>query len=469
MGRSAVAVDVGKVETPPSLALHMVEKLFGGGSPPVESRVLDAGCGRGVFVEALLSYLGGRGGVLPEIVCVEKDGELAEAARRRFGGVARVVVGDFLLMGAEELGGLFDFVISNPPYVSYERISPELRATYRRLFSVARGRFDLYMLFFEKALSLLRPGGRLVFITPEKYLYVQSAEALRRLLAEYAVEELEFVDERAFGDVLAYPLITVVRKAPPSGPTIVTLRDGRKVEVQLPRDGAPWLPAILAGEAPRVGGCVKLGVLAERVSAGVATGRDEVFVVPRETVPQELRAFAYPTVSGRDLSLFTPGSELDYAKLRHVMLVPYGQDGRLLDESKAGPLLAYLSRFRRVLEGRYVVRREGKPWYAFHEDPPMPQLLRPKILWPDVAKTPVFYVDAVGLVVPRHSVYYLVPRDRRLLRPLAEYLNGEAARRWIAAHAQRAASGYLRLQSHVIKELCVPREILRTTDAVPWT
>ena len=51
------------------------------------SRVLDAGCGRGVFVEALLSYLGGgRGGVLLEIVCVEKDGGLAEVARRRFGG-----------------------------------------------------------------------------------------------------------------------------------------------------------------------------------------------------------------------------------------------------------------------------------------------------------------------------------------------------------------------------------------------
>jgi hypothetical protein len=61
MGRSAVVVDVGKVETPPSLALRMVEKLFGGGPPPVGSRVLDAGCGRGVFVEALLSYLEGRG------------------------------------------------------------------------------------------------------------------------------------------------------------------------------------------------------------------------------------------------------------------------------------------------------------------------------------------------------------------------------------------------------------------------
>jgi hypothetical protein len=50
----------------------------------VGSRVLDAGCGRGVFVEALLSYLGGRGGVLPEIVCVEKDGGLR---RWRVGGL----------------------------------------------------------------------------------------------------------------------------------------------------------------------------------------------------------------------------------------------------------------------------------------------------------------------------------------------------------------------------------------------
>jgi hypothetical protein len=86
-----------------------------------------------------------------------------------------------------------------------------------------------------------------------------------------------------------------------------------------------------------------------------------------------------------------------------------------------------------------------------------------------VAKTPAFYVDAVGQVVPRHSVYYLVPRYRRLLRPLAEFLNSEAAREWITAHAQRAASGYLRLQSHVIKELCVPKDILKTVNAASWT
>ncbi|MFZ8841240.1 MAG: methyltransferase, partial [Pyrobaculum sp.] len=65
--------------------------------------------------------------------------------------------------------------------------------------------------------------------------------------------------------------------------------------------------------------------------------------------------------------------------------------------------------------------------------------------------------------------YSLVPKTRRPLRPLAEFLNSEAAREWIAAHAQRAASGYLRLQSHVIKELCVPRDILNTGDAAPWT
>lgn len=62
--------------------------------------------------------------------------------------------------------------------------------------------------------------------------------------------------------------------------------------------------------------------------------------------------------------------------------------------------------------------------------------------------------------MPRHSVYYLVPKDPRLLPALLKFLNSAETRRQIAARVQRAASGYLRLQAHVIKELCVPEEVV---------
>jgi adenine-specific DNA-methyltransferase len=68
-------------------------------------------------------------------------------------------------------------------------LSEDERRSYRQRYTTATGRFDLYLLFFEQALRLLKPGGRLVFITPEKFLYVRTAEPLRRALGAVAVEE----------------------------------------------------------------------------------------------------------------------------------------------------------------------------------------------------------------------------------------------------------------------------------------
>jgi 2-polyprenyl-3-methyl-5-hydroxy-6-metoxy-1,4-benzoquinol methylase len=50
----SVDVATGKVETPPNLALSMVEKLFSRPPPTPSSRVLDAGCGSGVFIDAVV-------------------------------------------------------------------------------------------------------------------------------------------------------------------------------------------------------------------------------------------------------------------------------------------------------------------------------------------------------------------------------------------------------------------------------
>ena len=142
---------------------------------------------------------------------------------------------------------------------------------------------DGYRKAEEKALEVLKPGGRLVFITPEKYLYVISARNLRKLLAEYDVEEIELLREDVFRGVLAYPVITVVRKRA-SLTTIVRFRDGTVMEVKLPRDGSPWLARAQIHKFSGVSivreHVYKLKDIALRISSGVATGRDKVFVVP---------------------------------------------------------------------------------------------------------------------------------------------------------------------------------------------
>ena len=115
------------------------------------------------------------------------------------------------------------------------------------------------------------------------------------------------------------------------------------------------------------------------------------------------------------------------------------------------------SKVRKKLESRSCVVH--KPWYAFHENPPLLEILKPKILCKDITKEPYFWADTKGILVPRHSVYYLVPKNPLMLMDIVDYLNSAEAKSWLTQHCQHAANSFLRLQSHVLKKLPIPQQL----------
>ncbi|MDQ3699258.1 MAG: N-6 DNA methylase [Gemmatimonadota bacterium] len=432
--------------TPPTVVDLMVEKLFRSGAPSPDATVLDPGCGTGVFLDGVVRWCASRNVPLPRLIGIDSDPVRIAFSRNRFAGIDRIEIreSDFLLTASERC----DYVIGNPPYVAITGLSPIERAEYRKRYFTAQGRFDLYMLFFERALSLLKPGGRLVYITPEKFLYVTTAAPLRKLLRGEAIEELHFLDEATFGDLVTYPLISTITREPPSGETRIRLRDDTTRTVRLPSDSGSWLPAVLGADHDAE--TLTLAHVCLRVSCGVATGADSVFVVRNSQLDERLHEFAYPTIAGRHLE---PGRLLAET---HSMLVPYDRRGRLIPEEKLGELGRYLSEptRRAKLLARTCIER--KPWYAFHETPPLEGLLRPKLLCKDIGVAPYFVPDEQGRFVPRHSVYYVVPSDPSRLEELATYLNSAPAQQWLRDHCQRAAKNYLRVQSHILKRLPLP-------------
>ncbi len=441
----------GFVLTPDAVVDLMVDKLFGDLPPNPDATVLDPGCGTGAFVDGVIRWCNSHSTPLPSITGIDSDPAHVKAARARFAGVERASIrrADFLSADLP----LFDYVIGNPPYVPITALTLDEREVYRRHFVTATGRFDLYLLFFEQAVRRLKPGGRLVFITPEKFLYVGTAAPLRELLARRHVQELHFVDESTFGELVTYPLITTVVERPPGAPTRVTDRAGVVTSIVLPRRPVSWLPQ-LRGATHRTEGPT-LADAAVRISCGVATGADSVFLQRTSELDPALRRFAHPTLAGRQIG---PGRTIAST---HSLLVPYDNSGELIPEARLGRLAKYLAepgRKARLLARTCVTR---KPWYAFHETPPLQDLLRPKILCKDIGASPFFIADREGTLVPRHSVYYIVPRDASGLDDLAEYLNSAPAQEWLDNHCQRAAHGFIRLQSHVLKCLPVPARFVQ--------
>jgi len=432
----------------------MVRKLMRKMHVSASTTLLDPGCGEGEFIAGVLRWCAANGKETPRILGIEQHPGRASEAKRRFRSnpEVRIESADFLVPRQER----FDLIIGNPPYVSLGHLSSEERASYRERYQSARGRFDLYMLFFEQALRLLKPTGRLVFVTPEKFTYVESARALRRLLLERALVELHFVDESSFDGFVTYPVVTTIGPQSADSSTEVLLRSGERHSVRL-RGENSWQSTIRADGESSTGPTV--ADICVRVSCGIATGADAAFVVSNDNVARELRRFAHPTVAGRQIrrSGFDAESSL--------MLVPYDRSGALLPESRLGALGRYLGAPERkvLLTARTCAFR--KPWYAFHDNAPLEQILRPKILCKDITAAPFFVSDDAGTIVPRHSTYYMVPNDPAILPELVEYLNSTVASRWLLAHCQRAANGFIRLQSGVLKRLPVPDALATTSRA----
>lgn len=441
----------GFVPTPDNIVDLMVDKLFAQSGPEKGDTILDPGCGKGAFIDGIIRWCLKNQAPIPKIFGVESDPRHIPEAIEKFKSYPSIKIRyqDFLLSNQD----CYNYIIGNPPYVPITKLSVNERESYRKLFWTAHGRFDLYILFFEKALKSLKYNGKLVFITPEKFMYVASAFCLRELMGKFQKLELQMVKDEIFSDLTTYPMITTIINQHEKLDTRIVFRDDRIRSIKLPTDGRSWLPeinGIKVSEKPAV-----LSDITLRISCGVATGADSVFVKRTDDLSPRLLEFAYPTVSGRELILG------EQPILKHSMLIPYLKNGKLVSENELGALNDYLKEpnILRKLKKRTCVAR--KPWYAFHENPPLVDILKPKILCKDITAKARFWIDKEGEIVPRHSVYYIVPKDSRQIEQLCGYLNSEYVGKWLEANCQKATNNFLRLQSAALKHIPIPLNLYK--------
>ncbi|MDX2097242.1 MAG: Eco57I restriction-modification methylase domain-containing protein [Leptolyngbyaceae cyanobacterium bins.59] len=107
----------------------------------------------------------------------------------------------------------FDWVIGNPPYIRIHKQDCQTRQYIRQHFESAQGDFDIYILFFEVGLRLLKPDGILAYITPDKFLVRNYGVKIRQLILQHSVLELFDISRREQTFAAAtYPLMSILQK-----------------------------------------------------------------------------------------------------------------------------------------------------------------------------------------------------------------------------------------------------------------
>jgi len=81
--------------------------------------------------------------------------------------------------------GGFDAVIGNPPYIRIQTTRREDAAYYGSCFRTAVGNYDIYCLFAEKGISLLKTNGKLGYILPHRFFRTSYGKGLRAFIVEH--------------------------------------------------------------------------------------------------------------------------------------------------------------------------------------------------------------------------------------------------------------------------------------------
>jgi hypothetical protein len=408
---------------------------------------------------------------------LEKDGWSGEDIARVTGDWFHAA--DYLL--TEHNGPPVDLVVGNPPYIRLEDVPDARMQAYRRTCSTMTGRSDIYIGFFETALSTLRPTGRLGFICADRWMRNQYGRHLRRLIAD--AYNFEFVmsmhDVDTFEtQVAAYPAITIIRRSA-QGATVIadttsrfTATDAREVleythskctsVVSNDRYEVGHLPHWFNGDESWPAGNPKRLAMIEclsdkfpaledeatgtRVGIGVATGADEVFVAKVAEVEEDR---LLPLAMVQDLAT----GRLDWSK--HYLVNPWTTDGKLVDLPAYPLLQQYYESHRRHLAKRHIASKAPANWYRTIDKIDPRLTAKWKLLIPDMRTTMHPVLDEGG-TYPHHNLYYVVS-DTWDLRVLGGLLLSRVAQAFVEAYSVRMRGGTLRFQAQYLRRIRVPR------------
>ncbi len=258
----------------------------------------------------------------------------------------------------------FDAVIGNPPWLMAGYYVADSMDYFHRTYDTCTGKADIYYLFLEKALRIVKSGGRIGMIVPSKFMHTQAAKALRSLLVEgnWVEELVDFGTARIFEDATNYSCILALRQGS-SGPITVTRADkyftnmtSFAIERSTLSD-ANWqltIPDRVDLWNKLENGATRLEGLAAHFGNGVQAGRDKLLIIT-DVRRNELGIegeVCRPILRGRNVKEFAAISEA-------VLVFPYDVvDGefRLIPEpqlrSRFPGAYSYLLSHRAELEAR---------------------------------------------------------------------------------------------------------------------
>ena len=374
---------------------------------------------------------------------------------------SNIAVANFLICEVPSV----DIVVGNPPYVRYENIPHNDRMFYKQCFKTFHYRPDLYVLFFEKTLKLLKPQGKHCFICANRWMKNEYGKKLRSLIAQNYRLDTIINMERANvfqENVLAYPAITLIEnQLPETSFRYSEIENTSSISnLSFERRDHPkqddWT-SVFSKAVTNESFCT-IEQLGYKIGIGVATGADKIFIssdLPKYVEPELL----LPAINARNLS----GDRLQWNG--DYPLNPFSPNGELIRLSDYPMAYKYLVSHREELEKRHIAKKNRAHWYKTIDriHPNLKSMA--KILLPDISGNSYIFVDE-GNYYPLHNIYYITGQDVTRLKLLSAFLMSKMIRRQLQEITNNMNGGFPRWQSQYLRKLRIPDVRIISDDVI---
>lgn len=357
----------------------------------------------------------------------------------------------------------FDFIISNPPYVSRRNLSVEAVEYLKNNSSFCQKyNFDLYYYFFEVALEVWNRVGNFVFITPNSYLKSRGAEELLRTLVDERLIEkvIDYQNQLNFEGATTFTAITKLSR---NNDDIVVLDsdDGiiKKVEYETLRKNKSvyvffeQFPVLHEETIP-------ISKLAS-VRNGIATLQDKVFIIKENEIIEHCDS---RILFRKNNKQYLIESEITKRLIRvsdiyrqNIVIFPYDSDNKKISELAKKFPLAYrylnktLSEEFKEKYGVYFGRTQGFLGYRSRK------VVISKVA--DLNNSP-FRIINEGFVQSGLSLTFFEDYSDRVLAAIVEYLNSPIVLNYLFNISKNYAGGYRNISSTDLKNIEIPKKLL---------
>ena len=336
-----------------------------------------------------------------------------------------------------EKGG-FDVVIGNPPYVHLEKIKETSIALKNAGYETYHSQGDIYCVFVEKGINVLKPNGIISYIMPNKWLQAGYGKPLREYFLKYKMFELiDFGDIQIFEGATTYPCIFISQKAEPEKEiSISVLKESNSIDFKFnvletaekfetkSFNGETWVitskieKSFLENLQKR---CVKLSdFINGEAYYGIKSGLSEAFLINEETkqniINEDSKAIdkIKPFLQGRDLTKYNTVIPTNY-----LLLFEKGITNSIIESPSEAenwfhsnyPSIAnWLMPFEQKAKKR---TDKGDYWWELRACDYYNKFSEPKIMYQKFQVKPCFIYDKQGLYC--NDSMWIIPTDNKAL------------------------------------------------------